>query len=406
MDLSQWSRVHPFLWHHQPRQAGGGLVAAHADQRTLAAMDERVGEEASALADLSGVVTPVHLLPDAHPGFGIPHGSVVGFAPAEAKLLLNGTGAFDHAFGLRALISPLHQGDVAPVLAQLEAALQAVLVAPPGCEPSDAMFVAGAHWAVEQGWGYLEDLAVCEDQGLIAGCDPDTIQSDIQRRWLEALRRPGLGNHQLEIHAVDHLLDQDSAMAFGLDLGQLLVLIHAGSAGLGPRLAGASLPPGGQLSWLPLGSEAGQRALQCQRIALNAAAAFRQVLTHQVRKQFSRFWPEGDLTVLCDFPHNSFRREAHWLGHDSVELWVPRCGSVRAFGPSHGEHPEAFHNLGTPVILAGAFGGTTELVCGVDSAEQLALSSTICGMGTAEVAEHAGLCRRVARLRPLLSIQG
>jgi RNA-splicing ligase RtcB len=120
----------------------------------------------------------------------------------------------------------------------------------------------------------------------------------------------------------------------------------------------------------------------------------------------ARFWPTSVFSVLCDFAHNSFRHEAHLLGHDSVELWVQRCGAVRSYGPSHGDLCDPLNPLGTAVLLGGALGGPTELICGVDSAEQLALSSTICGIGAVAEAEQAGLCRRVARLRPLLCLQG
>ena len=383
------------------------LVVAHADAASLIAMDEGVRRQASALALKRGVHSPVHLMPDAHPGFGIPHGSVVGFAPSDAQLLVASERDFDHAFGLRALISSVRLSDLLAALPELAASLKEVVVSvPPLSDGGDPLFACGAHGAVEQGWGYLEDLEVCEDQGLIAGCDSGCIDPVTLLRWQQQLRLPGRGNQQLEIHVVKDLLDPATAHGFCLELEQVVVLLHAGSAGLGPRLARDLAIAGATEPWLPLESELGQRALQCQRIALNCASAFRQVLTHRVRALFQRLWPMSSLAVLCDFSHNSFRLESHWLGHDSVDLWVQRCGAVRAFGPSHGDHPAASRNLGTPVILGGAFGGPTELVCGVDSAEQLSLSTCVWGMGAGELGEHAGLCRRVVRLEPVLSLQG
>ena len=383
------------------------MVMAHADRGTLAAMDEEVRVQASALANLPGVVTPVHLLPDAHPGFVIPHGSVVGFSMPEARGQLSGVSDFDHAFGLRVLLSSLSQSDLLPRLGRVHAGLQTLAAfvpqLPDDCSP---VLIGGAHWAIEQGWGCFEDLAVCESPALLSHSDLEPSIVATVRRWQHRLRLPALGNQQLEIHVVDELLDPDCARASGLEPEQVLVLVHAGSAGLGPQLARALASLADHQLWLPLASDLGQRALRYQRMALQCASAFRQALTQQVRELFWSLWPEASLSVLCDFPHNSFELEPHLLGHDSVNLWVQRCGAVRAFGPSHGDHPATFRKLGTPVSLGGSIGSPTELVCGVDSAEQLTLSSSVWGMGAAEVAEHAGLCRRVARLRPVLSVQG
>jgi tRNA-splicing ligase RtcB len=397
------------LWQLQPSHAHGASVLAHGTRRSLEAIDQLASEQAAALAALGGVTTAVHLLPDAHAGFGIPHGSVFGFDPAAAQILISGAAEFDHAFGMRVLLSNLQEEQLLPELDALAQDLQLLVASPPPTPWCvDGLLVGGAHWAVEQGWGFLEDLTFCEERGIHPGCDPACVDTPLRDRWSDQLLLPALGNQQLELHVVDLLLDVDLARGFGLQDHQVLAAIHAGSANLAPMLArGLQSELGFRNPFsIPLQTSLGQKALQQTQMALNCAAAIRQVLTHGLREALARFWPGCSCSVLWDFPHNSFRREAHLLGHDSVELWVQRCGAVRALGPSHGDHPHAQWQLGTPVLLGGALGGPTELICGVDSAERLTLSSTICGMGAVAEAEQAGLCRRVARLRPLLCLQG
>ncbi|MFZ9172578.1 MAG: RtcB family protein [Vulcanococcus sp.] len=409
VDLSRWTCLEPCLWQLHPGSAPGALLMAHGSRSHLEAIDELAAQQAAAIAALDGLMTPVHLLPDAHGGFGLPHGSVFGFDPAAAQIVLSGAAEFDHAFGMRVLRSNLHEEQLLPELLALAEDLQLVVAGPPPTPRSlDGLLVGGAHWAVEQGWGFLEDLSFCEERGVYDGCDPACVDEPLRERWSDQLQLPALGNQQLELHVVDQCLDAELARAFGLQVHQVLAAIHAGSANLGPMLAhGLQGELGSKnLNAIPLESPLGQRALQQTQIALNCASALRQVLSHRLREVVARFWPSSVFSVLCDFAHNSYRHEAHLLGHDSVELWVQRCGAVRAYGPSHGDLRDALNPPGTAVLLGGALGGPTELICGVDTAEQLALSSTICGIGAVAEAEQAGLCRRVARLRPLLCLQG
>ena len=52
-------------------------------------------------------------------------------------------------------------------------------------------------------------------------------------RGREQLGTLGAGNHFLEIQVVDRIFDKDTASVFGLFEGQITVMIHTGSRGLG-----------------------------------------------------------------------------------------------------------------------------------------------------------------------------
>jgi tRNA-splicing ligase RtcB len=64
--------------------------------------------------------------------------------------------------------------------------------------------------------------------------DPDQLSKTAKRRGLDQLGTLGSGSHFLEIGKVDCIYDLKLAKTFGLiDIGQITVMIHCGSHGLG-----------------------------------------------------------------------------------------------------------------------------------------------------------------------------
>jgi tRNA-splicing ligase RtcB len=332
----------------------------------------------------------------------------------------------------------------------------------------DAMLSRGAAWAVERGWGTPEDLARTEEQGCMARATPDLVSDKAKKRQQNEMGTLGSGNHYLEVQEVDEIVDEGTAAAYGLKPGRAVVMIHCGSRGLGHQIGteylremavdapkhGIELPDR-ELACAPLGSELGQRYLGVMRAGINCALANRQILTDLARKTMERFFPEVEAPVLYDVSHNTCKEESHEIGGRECRLFVHRKGATRAFGPGTGDLPPPLSAAGQPVLIGGSMGTESWVLAGDASSEAVALSSACHGAGRAmsrhqaaktwtgagiqkelaergilvkspsrrgiaeeapgayksvgrvvEVAEKAGLARRVARLKPMICVKG
>ena len=332
----------------------------------------------------------------------------------------------------------------------------------------DAMLAGGAGWAVREGYGRPEDLERIEERGTMAGATPDLVSDKAKTRQKDEMGTLGSGNHYLEVQVVDEIHDAAAAAAYGLAPGKAVVMIHCGSRGLGHQIGteylremalaapghGIELPDK-ELACAPIASELGQRYLGVMRAGINCALANRQILTHLARRVFAEYFPDSRLDLLYDVSHNTCKEEAHVIGGTPVQLHVHRKGATRALGPGHAELPEDLRAAGQPVLIGGSMGTESWVLAGDARSEAAALGSACHGAGRAmsrhqakklwsggsvqqelagqgiiikspsrrgiaeeapgayksvtrvvEVAEQAGLARRVARLKPLICIKG
>jgi len=332
----------------------------------------------------------------------------------------------------------------------------------------DEMLRGGGQWAVEQGWGIKEDLEHCEEGGCIAGSDPEQVSGKARRRQRDEMGTLGSGNHYLEVQRVREILDTTAAKSFGLAQGDVVISIHCGSRGLGHQVGteflremaiaapahGISLPDR-ELACAPLASELGQRYLGAMRAAMNCALANRQILTQLTRESFESILPSAQLSVMYDVSHNICKEEQHVVDGRARTLFVHRKGATRAFGPGHDEVPAAYREAGQPVLIGGSLGTSSWVLAGMERSETAAFSSACHGAGRAmsrhqaarrwrgrelvrelagrgilvkspsmrgvaeeapgaykpvervvEVAERAGLARRVALLEPWICVKG
>jgi tRNA-splicing ligase RtcB len=332
----------------------------------------------------------------------------------------------------------------------------------------NAMLAGGAHWAVERGWGELRDLERIEEHGRMAGAEPEHVSDRAKERQRREMGTLGSGNHYLEVQAVAEIFDPAVAAAFGLARDDIVVTIHCGSRGLGHQIgteflkemvvtaeaAGIALPDR-ELACAPINSEVGQRYLGAMRAAINCALANREILGHYARRVFAHFFPSCELRLLFDVSHNTCKVETHAVEGGRRQLFVHRKGATRAFGPGHADLPEALRPVGQPVLIGGSMGTGSYILVGETTAEEKAFSSACHGAGRAlsrhaalkqwsgrkiiddlasegilirspsargvaeeapgaykdvgavvAAAEHAGLARRVARLRPVICIKG
>src|SRR5947199_245331 len=82
----------------------------------------------------------------------------------------------------------------------------------------------------------LAQLANIDSEGRLAGADPDRVSTRARERGRRQLGTLGSGNHFLEVQVVDEVYDARAAQRLGLAAGQVTLMIHTGSRGLGHQV--------------------------------------------------------------------------------------------------------------------------------------------------------------------------
>jgi tRNA-splicing ligase RtcB len=274
---------------------------------------------------------------------------------------------FDISCGVRCLHTGLKRADIVKVQSELAGMLYHRIPAGVGSTGAihlgdgemDAMLAGGAKWAVQRGWGTDADLERVEEHGQMKHARPGNVSQRAKTRQRDEMGTLGSGNHYLEVQEVTQLFDAKIAAAFGLKQGDIVVMIHCGSRGLGHQIGteflkqmaitagqhGIALPDR-ELACAPIHSEVGQDYLGAMRAAINCALANRQILTHLVRGVFHDILPQAELPLLYDVSHNTCKVEEHRVDGGTRRLFVHRKGATRAFGPGHQDIPAALRDAG------------------------------------------------------------
>jgi tRNA-splicing ligase RtcB len=447
-----------------------------ADQDLIEDMDDKVFQQASNVCCLPGIVKNVFVMPDAHWGYGFPIGGVAAFDADEGGVVSAGGVGFDISCGVRLLRTGLSRQDILAVQKSLSNSLASAIPAGVGStggitlddSEMEQMLLGGARWAVEQGYGFHDDLAHIEDLGCQSYAGPASVSNHARRRQRCEMGTLGSGNHYLELQYVSEVFDALIAGAYGLGDGDAVISIHCGSRGLGHQIGteflremviaaadfGIDLPDR-ELACAPIHSALGKRYLNAMRAGINCALANRQILTHLTREVFSPYFPDTLLEVVYDVSHNTCKLEHHVINGEARQLYVHRKGATRAFGPDAENIPTAFQAVGQPVFIGGSMGTSSYVLAGTGEGERQSFSSACHGAGrrmsrnqarrkwrgrqvvdelaeqgilirspsfrgiaeeapgaykdvsrVVDLAERAGLARKVCRLRPLICIKG
>ncbi len=364
------------------------------------------------VATLPGIERHALAMPDIHFGYGFPVGGVAAFDLAEGVVSPGGIG-YDINCGVRLLRSSLRVEEVRPRLAALVERLFREVpsgVGSRGGHPLtparvDEALAGGARWAVAEGLGRASDLEFQEEEGRLAPADPAAVSESAKKRGLKQLGTLGSGNHFLEVQAVDEVFDPEFAPALGLAPGQVVVMLHTGSRGLGHQVAtdyiqemDRALASDGvtlvdrQLSCAPIPSERAQRYLAAMAAAANFAWANRQAITDGVRRAFAtvfaRPWEELDLSVVYDISHNMAKVETHAVDGGQRPLLVHRKGATRAFPAGREEVPAPYRRFGQPVLIPGDMGTASYVLAGLPTSMERAFGSSCHGAGR-RLSRHA-----------------
>ncbi|MCW5983185.1 MAG: RtcB family protein [Bryobacteraceae bacterium] len=468
------------LRHRIPRQRVPGMradVVVYATEALLGQIRKDLSlQQAMNVAALPGIVGPSLAMPDIHQGYGFPIGGVAATDWEEGVVSPGGVG-FDINCGVKFVSSNLHSDEVRPRLREL--VNQVFRDVPCGAggqgrlELSDRelreVLAKGARWVVEQGYGDERDYECAEEGGRLEDADPDQVSSRAKERGRPQLGTLGSGNHFLEIQVVEQIHHPEAARAMNIQTGQVVVLLHCGSRGLGHQVCtdflaemGAAMKrydisiPDRQLACVPIQSPEGQAYLAAMRAAANFAWANRQAILHFLRDSFRRvFGAQTRLTTIYDVCHNIAKKERHEVEGRKRDVLVHRKGATRAFPPGHREVPAIYRHVGQPVLIPGSMGTASWILVGSDGAMQETFGSVCHGAGrllsrtaarkgrnakqveaaleaqgiivrsetrdgileeipeaykdvdeVIEVVHRAGLARKVARLRPMGVIKG
>jgi len=390
---------------HRPGMRVDGII--YADARLLEEIKSgQALEQVANVATLPGILKYSLAMPDIHWGYGFPIGGVAAYDTKTGIISPGGVG-YDINCGVRLLRTDLTQKDVTAVL--LEKLVRSIFKNVPSGVGSQGririsqtevkdVLLRGAHWALDQGYGFPDDLEHTEERGEMAGALPDKVSPRALERGTPQLGTLGAGNHFLEIQVVEEVFDPVSARVLGIEQGAITVMIHTGSRGLGyqicddnVRMLGSAVQrygidlPDRQLACAPIESPEGRAYFGAMVCAANYAWANRQAITHWVREAFGQILGKSveqlGMNLVYDVAHNIAKFEEHEIDGETKRVCVHRKGATRAFPPGHTAVPEAYRAIGQPVLIPGDMGTHSYLLTGTQKAFDQTFGSTCHGAG-------------------------
>jgi tRNA-splicing ligase RtcB len=411
--MTQWQgqfvKVDDYRWKIPEDYKMGMRVAGliYANQGMLESMrQEQTPEQVANVAFLPGIVGYSLAMPDIHWGYGFPIGGVAATDTKDGVVSPGGVG-YDINCGVRLLRTGLDEREVRPRIDQLINALFRNIPSGLGSEGKimisqkemSQLMTEGARWAVKRGLGLEEDLDVTEEGGCLSDADPSKVSDRAVKRGMPQSGTLGSGNHFLEIQVVKGIFDSQIASAMGITyIGQVLVLIHTGSRGLGHQICtdhlrimeqavsryGIKLPDR-QLACAPVESQEGRDYLGAMACAANYAWANRQCIAHWVRESFSQVLGKDPdklgMRQIYDVAHNIAKIEEHAINGRSVKVCVHRKGATRAFPAGHKDIPKRYKEIGQPVLVPGDMGRCSFVAVGTQKAMSETFGSTCHGAG-------------------------
>ncbi|HLD82618.1 MAG TPA: RtcB family protein [Candidatus Omnitrophota bacterium] len=390
---------------YKPGMRVPGII--YADEKLLKDIrQDKALEQVANVAFLPGIVNASLAMPDIHWGYGFSIGGVAATDIENEGVIAPGGIGFDINCGIRMLRTNFQYEEIKDKIKDLVYALFSDIPSGVGSKgdirvsqrEEKEILVKGSRWAVERGYGTEEDLECTEENGAIQGADPDAVSERAYERGKAQSGTLGSGNHFLEVQVIDQLFDRGLCDEFGMNLGQVTLMIHSGSRGFGYQICddytrsmihclqkyNISVPDR-QLACAPVNSPEAKEYLGAMRCAANYAWNNRQCLMHLARKSFERVfgmsWQKMGLSLIYDVAHNIAKIEKYVVNGKEKSLCVHRKGATRAFPPGHPALPERYKKTGQPVIIPGDMGRNSYLLVGTQKAMEETFGSTCHGAG-------------------------
>ena len=375
------------------------------DDEAMKNLEDSALEQVANVACMPGIQKAALAMPDVHYGYGFSIGGVGAFNMNNGVISPGGVG-FDINCGVRMLRTNLTEEDIKPKIKELTDTLFKNIPSGVGSkgqvrlspEDIDEVLDYGAWWAVENGYGWKEDLKLLEENGRMKEADSSIVSNKAKKRGIPQLGSLGSGNHFLEVQKIEEIYDEEVAKTFGLEEGTLTIMIHSGSRGCGHQICSDYLRqmdkayrnykiniPDRQLACAPISSKEGQDYLTAMAAGANYAWANRQMMSHWVRESFEGIFGQDaesmGMTTIYDVAHNIAKIETHKVKGSDMDLLVHRKGATRAFGPGRKEVPKVYRAVGQPVLIPGTMGTASYILHGTDIAMEETFGSTAHGAG-------------------------
>ncbi len=390
---------------YKPGMRVPGII--YADEKLLKDIrQDKAMEQVANVAFLPGIVNASLAMPDIHWGYGFSIGGVAATDTDNNGVISPAGVGYDINCGVRMLKTNFQYEEIKNKIKDLVYVLFSDIPAGVGSKgdirvserEEREILIKGAKWAVQKGYGTEEDLECTEESGAMQGADPIAVSERAYERGKAQSGTLGSGNHFLEVQVIDQLYDRELCDTFGLTLGQITMMIHSGSRGLGYQVCDDYTKsmihclqkyninvPDRQLACTPVNSSEGKAYLGAMKCAANYAWANRQCLMYLTRKAFERVfnmtWEKMGMFLIYDVAHNIAKIEKHIIDGKEKTLCIHRKGATRAFGPGHPALPDRYKKTGQPVIIPGDMGRNSYLLVGTQKAMEETFGSTCHGAG-------------------------
>jgi tRNA-splicing ligase RtcB len=404
--IGNLKKISDLVWELPASYKEGMRVPARiiATEKLVREMDEAVYQQISNVATLPGITRYALCMPDGHSGYGFPIGGVAAMDVHEGGIISPGGIGFDINCGMRLVITNLTLYDVQPHVHQIVDRLYERVPAGVGShaflklsrQDFRDLVEQGAHWCVEQGYGWKEDLELTEENGCISGADASKISERAVDRGYNQVGTLGSGNHYLEVQVArpEDVRNKELAEKFGITIpNQVVVMFHCGSRGFGHQVATDYLQTflkvmeskygikilDRELACAPFESPEGRDYFAAMKCGLNMSFANRQVILHRIREVFCEVFGRSaedlGMQMIYDVAHNTAKLEKHNVDGKQKTLLVHRKGATRAFGPGHDEVAARYRDIGQPVIIGGSMETGSYLLVGTTSGAETFFST-------------------------------
>ncbi len=256
----------------------------------------------------------------------------------------------------------------------------------------------GVPFIIGKGFGLKEDIEHTEEKGIMEGADFSKNSKEAKSRGLFQLGTLGAGNHFLEVQSVERLFDKETAKAYGLYEGQVVIMVHTGSRGFGHQTCSDYLRTlveyqskhnirliDPELSYAHVGSKEAEDYLAAMKSAVNYAFTNRQIITNSIRKGFEEVFGKSSdalgMELLYDVSHNIAKLEEHQVDNARKKVYVHRKGATRAFPKGHPDVPKSYRSVGQPVLIPGSMTTGSYVLVGTEGAMKETFGSSCHGSG-------------------------
>ncbi len=404
VDFNKIRKVEDVVWkmeRHDEMKVPAYIIGDERIMNTL--KKDRTLWQLKNVASLPGIVKNAVLMPDGHEGYGFPIGGVAAFDGEEGIVSPGGIG-YDINCGVRLIKTPLKVEEVKPKIKELVDSLFKNVPTGVGSESRIRLTKGelgevaerGIDWTLENGFAFEEDKERIEEYGVMENADYSKVSKRAKERGKSQLGTLGAGNHFLEVQYVEES-NEELAKMFGLERGDVVVMVHCGSRGFGHQIASDYIKefipiakklnlymPDLELVYLPLEREESWNYIEAMRSAVNFAFVNRQIITNFVRETFRDVFRkniEEEMPLLYDVAHNIGKFEKHAVEKVNRNLLVHRKGATRAFPAGREELPSIYKKTGQPVLIPGSMGTSSYVLVGEEKALDISFGSSCHGAG-------------------------